>query len=224
MHRTAYISASVMIVVLIYFCILRATGYPPHDKEAFAVPMEECIQVSAPVSGSDTSQDKRKACAVICGSHPMYTTVSSGMTTDGSGVVCTCCDPASNVKLVELLPKSAPCSPNVTYGLVGTGTRTMFVSDGCNGIFQWRDGHKFACKSNAAGERKECPYYDPLVASPGTQRALDAAIANRQHQKALQEERKRLTRISKTSHAIFQTVIPAVNTGMLYRGQRSSMP
>lgn len=132
----------------------------------------KCIGVPAPTSPLANDAEKQSTCASICGINDNYYTVAKGYRVSGTKnnmVLCNCCDPGTTASLVSqsaTTTATGGCKRGVNFG-VNESSRALTVKDGCDGVFAWGDGSKFACNSNVMNETTKaivqsevtCPFF-----------------------------------------------------------------
>ena len=161
-RRESRLVSVLTIAVVLGLLLLGIAIGNANRKETYYAGEAACTMVTIATDPGDNNTEKDNTCAAVCDSRSGYRTVSRGFSNNGTGkqvVQCKCCDPASEVTLGVQHPGSAPCLFNATFGISETDTRSMYVKDGCRGVFQWGDRSPVTCTS-VDGSRTTCPYFD----------------------------------------------------------------
>ncbi len=124
----------------------------------------ECVHVPIVATPRDSMKEKEIMCRNACSSpRAGDLNIPRGVVVSGETVACKCCDPAARVVLDEQAEGTENCVQNVTYGVGARGSRSMFVSDGCKGIFRWGNGKLVRCEHNPNETVTMCPYFDSAM-------------------------------------------------------------
>lgn len=125
-----------------------------------------CLEVASSSRPDDTSSDTARECERTCAKRGMVSKGAIKHPRVSNVVTCSCCDPGTRVELAKTLPDAtARCTSGQTFGMLPETMvpRTMYVRDGCRGVFKWADGRTMKCESGKQGEETTCPYLDPKV-------------------------------------------------------------
>lgn len=146
-----------------------------------------CIDVPTSLRGGDRQADKDRTCTALCRRDGR---ISNGAVEEArTGVVtCSCCDPGTRVRLAKALPGSRPCHGGSTFGMAHDmrHPRTMYVNNGCKGIFRWEDGKLVRCESDSLGDQQLCKYNDTSLS------LIEQDLARKQAEDDLRSLQKRL--------------------------------
>jgi hypothetical protein len=222
--------AFVLVAVLLASLLAGMALCNDARQEHFFAGDPDCMTIPVLSSPRDSASDQDIMCRSACRSKGGTRSVPTGAITtgtDGEVVSCRCCDPASQVTLVSTSDRSQACVPNRTYGTDSPGSRTMFTSKGCAGIFKWGDSTLVKCENGPSEERTQCLYLDssiPTSSMPAHMKALKTLSKAQQEAETRRREDARLEQLRadlREARSTLATVKPMRRFGGADRGPRA---